>query len=381
MTPLRIFIVDDSVVVRRLLHHVIESEPDIESVGSAPNGRIALNKLSTVDVDVVILDVEMPIMNGLETLSELRKRHADLPVLMFSALTKAGAETSVEALMRGATDCFAKPTDTRNREDAYRHIRATLIPAIRDLRGRKRAAAPRPNPRISTRGHRRPRLAASLRPLVGGPSRVRPAAIAIGSSTGGPNALARVIVDLGRRFSLPIAITQHMPPLFTEMLAQRLDDTTDLSVREAKEGDVLRPGTVLIAPGDYHLVFVRTAEQVLATLTQDPPENSCRPSVDVMFRSLARCYGPSLVAVVLTGMGTDGCLGVRAIREAGGSCVVQDRATSTVWGMPGAVVRAGLADEQLPLEAIGGALRGMTLARPMPRRPSLRSVVAGRRRT
>lgn len=375
MKPLRIFVVDDSVVVRRLLHQVLDAEPELVPVASAPNGRVAMTQLESLDVDAVVLDVEMPIMGGLETLSAIRERFSDLPVFMFSSLTQDGADATVEALMRGATDCVVKPSNTRDREHALRQIRETLVPKLKALQGPPTSAPPAP-----TRSQPQPRMAKATlpsprpRPAVSLPRHRGPQVIAIGSSTGGPNALAQVIGDLGRRFSLPIAITQHMPPIFTAMLAQRLDKLTDLSVREAKDGDILRPGTVLIAPGDFHLTFVRQQQQVVAVLNQDPPENSCRPAVDVMFRSLAQCYGPSLVTVVLTGMGIDGAAGVRAAHEEGGVCIAQDRATSTVWGMPGAVVHAGLADQELPLGEIGGALRAMTMVRA--RGPSVRNAAA-----
>lgn len=375
MKPLRIFVVDDSVVVRRLLHQVLDAEPELEPVASAPNGRVAMSQLESLEVDAVVLDVEMPIMDGLETLSAIRERFSDLPVFMFSALTRSGASATVEALMRGATDCVAKPSNIRDRNDALRQIRETLIPKLKALQGRKAPAVPTP-----TRSRTQPRMAkvaASApprRPPRSGPGQHGPQVVAIGSSTGGPNALAQVIGDIGRRFSLPIAITQHMPPVFTALLAERLNKLTDLTVREAKNGDILQPGTVLLAPGDYHLTFERRQKQVVAKLNQDPPENSCRPAVDVMFRSLVRCYGSSLVTVVLTGMGIDGCAGVRAAREVGGLCIAQDQATSTVWGMPGAIIQAGLADQVLPLGEIGGALRSLTMVRGRSR--SLRSADA-----
>jgi len=380
MRPLRILVVDDSVVARRLLQQVLEREPGLEPVAFAPNGRVAMGKLTTLDVDAVVLDVEMPIMNGLETLSAIRERYPDLPVFMFSSLTQDGAKTTVEALVRGATDCVVKPTNTRHRDDALRQIGDTLIPKLKALYGRKVAAGapPRLKPQSAALAPSAPRKKRpSLKKL---PRSRTPIAIGIGASTGGPNALAQLIGDLGRRFSLPIAITQHMPPLFTSMLAQRLDKITDLSVREAKSGDVLGPGSVLIAPGDCHLTFVRRRQNVVAQLSHDPPENSCRPSVDVMFRSLADCYGSSLVTVVLTGMGSDGAAGVRLVRESGGICIAQDQATSTVWGMPGAVVQAGLAHQELPLDEIGSALRGMTLARSRPRSSPVKAVAGGGRR-
>lgn len=347
MKPARILIVDDSVVVRRLLHGALQDDPDFEPVGVAANGRLALDRIERLRPDAVILDVEMPVLNGIDTLRAIRSTNRHLPVVMFSALTKQGAKESVAALVAGATDCATKPSGCGNREEALAHVRTDLLPKLRRIlrpEAIRSDALPAPRQR-------------SLRPR-----RWRPRVLAIGSSTGGPNALARLIADLGTDFPLPIAITQHMPPLFSRMLAERLDTLTDLEVREAQDGAVLEPRRVLVAAGDYHLRFRRTNNQVVATLDQGPQEHSCRPAVDVMFRSLVELYGGDLIAVVLTGMGQDGARGAKTIRELGGHVVAQDEASSVVWGMPGSVVAAGAAHEVLPLTAIAGRLR--TLVQP-----------------
>jgi two-component system chemotaxis response regulator CheB len=338
-------------VIRRLLSDALASDPAIEIVGSAPNGRIALAKIPQVNPDLVTLDIEMPEMDGLLTIQALRKSYPKLPVIMFSTLTQKGAVATLNALSYGANDYVTKPANVGSVTAAIQNVRQDLIPKIKALcRFPGEIAKPASAP-----------PAASAPPtLVPRRPSVPPQVIAIGVSTGGPNALTQVFRDLPGDLPTPVVIVQHMPPVFTRHLAERLDAISPLTVREATPGAMLRPGEALLAAGDFHLALARVATGVVARLHQAPPENSCRPAVDVLFRSVAEIYGPGALAIVMTGMGQDGKRGATDIREAGGRVLAQDEASSVVWGMPGAVVQAGLADETLPLSKI--ALRLSTLA-------------------
>jgi two-component system chemotaxis response regulator CheB len=351
MPKIRVLVVDDAAVFRRALANELAGDPALEVVGTAANGRIALARMAQVNPDVVILDVEMPEMDGLATLTELRKVYPTLPVIIFSALTERGAEVTLDALALGATDYFTKPANVGGLEGSLEVIREQLIPQIKALfsgasRGKELRDGPRPP-------HVAPTSAV-------GPVPRRPAGrtgpvevVAVGVSTGGPNALADVFRKLPADFPVPLLVVQHMPPTFTRLLAERLSAEFPVRVREGNSGEVLQPGQARIAPGDYHMMVARDGVGVRILLNQDPPENSCRPAVDVLFRSVAQTFGPHSLAVVLTGMGQDGLRGCEAVREAGGQILAQDEATSVVWGMPGAVVRAGLADQVLPLSRIG----------------------------
>jgi two-component system chemotaxis response regulator CheB len=342
----RILVVDDAVVFRRLVSDELSRDPALEVVGTAANGRIALAKIPQLNPDLVILDVEMPEMDGLQTLAELRKSYPRLPVIMFSALTERGAEATLDALALGATDYFTKPSNVGGLDASLEVIRTQLIPEIKVLCEK---AAPRAVP-ASGPGSA---VAAPARPAI------RPGALqvlAIGSSTGGPNALAEIFPRLPADFPVPIVVVQHMPPMFTRLLAERLTAQSSLRVQEGVSGAVLQPGQAWIAPGDHHMIVVRDGNQVRLLVHQDPPENSCRPAVDVLLRSVAKTYGPNSLSVILTGMGADGLRGCEVLREAGGQILAQDEATSVVWGMPGYVARAGLADRVLPLSLLAGEI-------------------------
>lgn len=340
MAAIRVLVVDDSVVVRKVLCEVLATDPSIEVAGTAANGSIALAKIPQLNPDVITLDVEMPGLNGIQTLTEIRKLYPKLPVIMFSTLTERGASITLEALAQGASDYMTKPTNSESLASAMKQVQCELVAKIMSLASRasSRAGVPLPRPMASL-GKRR-----SLDQRVD--------VVAIGTSTGGPNALAQVVPRFPEGFPVPVVVVQHMPPLFTRLLAERLDGQSPLKVHEAEPGAKLEPGHVWIARGDYHMTVARQGTAVVLNLNQDTPENSCRPAVDVLFRSVAQIYGPGVLAVVMTGMGADGARGSEHIREAGGEILVQDEASSVVWGMPGAVVSAGLADKVCPLPEI-----------------------------
>jgi two-component system chemotaxis response regulator CheB len=354
MPRIRVLVVDDAVVVRRIVTDVLSADPDIEVVGAAANGRVALEKLPQLAPDLITLDLEMPEMDGLETLVELRKTHPRLPVIMFSTLTERGATSTLDALACGASDYVTKPANVGSVTLAQERIREELIPKIRALCGRVTRPAVVAAP---TRAVARPGLP------------VRVDVLAIGVSTGGPNALAEVIPALPEEFPVPIVIVQHMPPVFTKFLADRLSASSRLTVREGEEGGALTPGTVWVAPGNHHMTLCPDGTQVRLALNQEAAENSCRPAVDPLFRSVARLYGNRALALVLTGMGQDGLRGAEEIHRAGGQVLVQDEASSVVWGMPGAVAAAGLADLVLPLDRLAGELMQRTAVGRLPRLP------------
>ena len=377
---IKVLVVDDSVVVRRLIVDSLTGAPDIEVVGTAANGLLAQAKIDQLKPDVVTMDIEMPQMDGISAVRELRKRHKHLPVIMFSTLSAAGASATLEALSAGATDYVTKPSNVGSIAESIAAVRDQLVPKIQALAGRRQPGPPARSGPPPGRPGLKPPLAgrpggpvpgrpglAPIRPT--GPAAAGPAhaarragppgrvdILAIGSSTGGPDALTKVLQALPADLPVPVVVTQHMPPVFTRMFAERLDRSTSLHVVEAGDGMELAPGTVYIAPGDKHLVLQRRSTATLTQLSGAPPENSCRPAVDVMFRSVAALYGASAFATVLTGMGYDGRGGAKVLREAGAEILAQDEASSVVWGMPGAVVGAGLADEILPLDRIAAAL-------------------------
>jgi two-component system, chemotaxis family, protein-glutamate methylesterase/glutaminase len=340
----RILIVDDSAVMRSLLRAVVSTDSTLEVAGTAADGQSALQAMGTLGPDVVLLDIEMPVMDGLATLRKMRSGGNRAAVIMCSSLTHRGARVTIEALASGASDYVAKPAGQADRDAGIRSLAQELIPKIKALM--PQAQQPPPG---------------CPRTKVAPPVAVRAGAtalnvVAIGVSTGGPGALERVLPTLPGTFPLPVLIVQHMPEMFTELLAERLDTCCRLRVRESAEGDPVCPGWISIARGNWHMEVLAgagpTAEPRIH-LTQTALVNHCRPAVDVLFRSVAGVYGGGALAVVLTGMGSDGLEGCRLLRAAGSTVIAQDQATSIVWGMPGAVTGAGLADRVLPLDAIG----------------------------
>ncbi|WGV26904.1 protein-glutamate methylesterase/protein-glutamine glutaminase [Halotia branconii] len=333
MPKIRVLIVDDAVVVRSRVSKILSSDRELEVVGVAANGRIALAKIPQVNPDVVILDIEMPEMDGLQTLSAIRQNYPHLPVIMFSTSTRTGAIATLEALSLGASDYATKPSNLGSVEATTQHIQKELIPKIKVF-GAFSTPITNAHPIIF--------------PVHSNIEQVD--IVAIGVSTGGPNALTVVLKKLPADLPVPVLIVQHMPPMFTKLLAEQLSSKCQIPVDEAVPGVTLKPGHVWIAPGDFHLVVQRDKDVVRLDTHQAAPENFCRPSVDVLLRSLAQVYGARAIAVIMTGMGQDGLHGCQCIREAGGQVLVQDKASSIVWGMPSFVVNAGLANQIVPLD-------------------------------
>ena len=336
--PIRVLVVDDSATIRSVLSATLGADPDLKVVGTAINGQVAIASIAASPPDIVLLDVEMPVLDGISTLREIRRMHPKLPVLMFSSLTERGSKATLDALLAGANDYVAKPTAQTADEVAAR-IRDDVIVKIKTLVPRGGPAARAAPP-------------ATARPVV--PTRKEAIkGIVIAVSTGGPTALAEVLPAFAASARVPVLIVQHMPAFFTAQLAERLAKLCNAPVLEAQAGQEIRPGDILLAPGGRHLELAGDGITLRARLTDDPPENSCRPAADVLFRSAARVWGGGTLGIVLTGMGRDGLQGSRQIVEAGGTVIAQDEFTSVVWGMPGEVVRAGLADAILPLSQIG----------------------------
>ena len=345
---IRVLVVDDSVVIRHLVMHALREEKDIEVVGAEADGAAALARIAEVHPDVITLDIEMPVMDGLTALRQIRKLHPRVRTIMFSTLTTRGASSTFEALALGADDYVAKASNAGSLDQSLASLRGELVPKIRQF--------------FATPAAKAPALALAPRPAVavpcaqavrrGAPFRI----LGIGVSTGGPQALGQLIPQLPASLRVPVMVVQHMPPMFTRLLAERLNSQSQLRVVEAADGMEIRTGTVYIAPGDYHLRLRRSGSGLFGALDRGPQENSCRPSVDVLFRSLAENFGKDVLSVVLTGMGFDGLRGTQALKAAGGYSVVQDQASSVVWGMPGAVAEAGLADGVFPLAALAAEI-------------------------
>ena len=354
--PYRLMVVDDSAVIRGLLTRSLEADPEVEVLASASNGEMALSALSRHDIEIVILDIEMPVMDGLTALPKLLAAKPGLKVIIASALTRRGADISMKALAAGAADYLTKPGGASlTSADAFKR---ELLEKVKALGQARRRAAGIAKPQALLRSPAEPafepasepqRRVIALRPSA----RELPEVLAIGSSTGGPQALFRVLGALKGGVKQPILITQHMPATFTTILAEHIARASGSPAAEAVDGETLRGGRIYVAPGDFHLTVQAERGEKLVRLLKTPPENFCRPSVDPMLRSLAALYAGRVLTLILTGMGHDGLAGGRAVVEAGGTVIAQDEATSVVWGMPGAVAMAGLCSAVLPLDEIG----------------------------
>ncbi len=358
--PYRVMIVDDSAVIRGLLTRYLEADSMIAVVSSVSNGALALSALSRHPVDVVVLDIEMPVMDGLTALPKILEIRPETQVVICSILTRKNAEVSLRALRNGAADYVTKPRtgSELSSADGFKRELTEKVKALgAAARGNKKATVPRPE-----RTAARERGEVFKRPLEGVKAReivlrktpiARPEIIAIGSSTGGPQALFEVLRHLAGEMKPPILVTQHMPATFTTLLAEHIARVTGQACSEAKDGEPIRPGKIYVAPGNFHMVVKKTATANVIRLNQEEPENFCRPSVDPMLRSMAEIYGSRLLVLMLTGMGSDGQLGAEVVTQAGGAVIAQDEATSVVWGMPGSVATTGLCSAVLPLNEIG----------------------------
>lgn len=340
---IRVLVVDDSVVIRRLITHALEEDSELQVVGVAANGAIALQRIPQLNPDVLTLDIEMPEMDGLETLRHVQRDYPNLRVIMFSTLTERGASVTLEALTLGADDYVTKASNEGSLDRSMAHLREELIPKIKQFfrLPLQKSAAPL----------RRALPQPSWQSMQGAQS-APPKVVVIGVSTGGPTALAAILPQLPAGFRLPVLVVQHMPPLFTRLLAERLSASCRLPVEEASHGAPVDAGKILIAPGNFHLKVDSIGGTVRARLDQSPPQNFCRPAVDALFSSISEVYGSAVIAVILTGMGHDGLRGSEILKARGARIIAQDEFSSVVWGMPGAVVNAGLADRVLPLDQI-----------------------------
>ena len=361
--PIRVMLADDSAVVRGLLTRMLESDPDIAVVASVGDGQMAVRSVERLgNVEVLVLDLEMPRMDGMTALPELMRADPNLQVIIASSLTMRNADISLKALAAGAKDTIPKPSSASaiNQAGEFRRELVAKIKALGEAR-RRLGIAPKPmEARPVPMPQARPAKSAAairLRPMVPGVIDV----IAIGSSTGGPQALFKALAALPPELQQPILITQHMPPTFTTILAEHLSGASGRLAREGQDGEPIQKGRIYVAPGDHHMVVETRAEGHVIRLNKDAPENFCQPSVDPMYRSIARAYGGRVLGVILTGMGQDGLKGGQMLVDAGANLIAQDEATSVVWGMPGAVAAAGICAAVLPLGEIGPQIRRLAL--------------------
>jgi two-component system, chemotaxis family, protein-glutamate methylesterase/glutaminase len=354
--PVRVLVVDDSALYRKVLAELLAEMKGIEVVGRSANGKLALESIPLLRPDLLTLDLEMPEIDGLGVLHALRADHPEIGAIMLSSHTHTGADATMRALELGAFDFVPKPTAS-SLQLGIEQIRSDLAPMVEAFAMRLRSrghpsAAPSTDPmarEIPTHTAQIPSPATSVKPRV----------IALGISTGGPNALAKMMPTLPGDLPVPLLIVQHMPPVFTKSLAESLNAKCAIEVREATEGEPIRPATALIAPGGKQMGIIRPVGggDPIVTLTDDPPENNCRPSVDYLCRSVSDIFGPRALAVIMTGMGSDGLDGARLLKQRGGRVIAQDEATSTIYGMPRAVAEEGLADAIIPLDELAGSIR------------------------
>ena len=364
--PYRVMVVDDSAVIRGLLTRALEGDPEIRVVASVGDGQMAVNSLQRNAVDVIVLDVEMPVMDGLTAIPKLLAVSPSVKIIMASTLTIRNADISMRAIEAGAADYIPKPTTTREISGAD-VFKRELVAKVKALGSHARRAGSRSRPDVRPAALPAPVSAAGFRPrseTAGAPilrpitQQGKPDVIAIGSSTGGPQALFEVLSHLkGCGVTQPILITQHMPATFTTILAEHISRQCGIVCAEAKDGEMIVENRAYVAPGDYHMLVVNRGGANALSLTKDAPENFCRPAVDPMLRSIVRAYGRKVLTVILTGMGQDGMKGCQEVTAAGGVVIGQDEASSVVWGMPGAVATAGLCSAILPLKEIGPYIR------------------------
>lgn len=339
LQKIKVMVVDDSSLYRTAITSILSSEPEIEVVGTAPNGSLALKKIKLLNPDVVTMDIEMPEMDGIAALREIKRLYPSILVIMFSVHTEKGAERTVDALLAGATDFIAKPSGDGTFSSKFEKVREQLVQKIKCC---KRSKLPDECKKFGSTVNVESKPVKMMRDIV-----------AIGSSTGGPDALTKIIPTIPEDFNACILIAQHMPPVFTLHFAERLNELSNIEVREAKDYDKIRPGLVLIAPGGYHMFVKESASQgYVVSLNKNAPENNCRPSADVLFRSVALHYKENAIGVIMTGMGQDGFLGLQEMKKNNAPVIAQNKNSCVVWGMPRAVVEAGLADSEVDLNDI-----------------------------
>ena len=371
---IRVMVVDDSAVIRGLISSMLEAEAGVRVVASCANGLAAVQMVPRADPDVVILDIEMPVMDGITALPRIIQARPGTNVIIASTLSQRNAEISLQALALGAADYIPKPEAAHIGSGV--EFKRELIEKVRLFGHRsiaKRANQPHPAPATSApaQPHLVGHAAAAPRPPIAKTpvalrraGALKPQILAIGSSTGGPQALNAFLKDMPMAIGVPIVITQHMPPTFTSILAQHVGKASGWPAREAQDGETIQAGNIYVAPGDHHMLIDRKGLHSVVRLTKDPPENFCRPAVDPMLRSLAQAYGARILTVILTGMGSDGCKGAEQVVAAGGTVIAQDEESSVVWGMPGAVATAGLCSAVLPLSELGGYVANSLIGRP-----------------
>lgn len=338
MSKISVLIVDDSAIMRKLISDILAKDSDIVVVGQAVNGKDAIEKAKILKPDVITLDIEMPEMDGLTALKFLKKEVPQAKIIMFSSLTQEGAKATLEALSLGAYDFVPKPS-TKSFLESVKKIELDLIPKIKSVTLSQEVKTFKPTVQL-------PKLRSGIYRAIG-----------IGVSTGGPQTLIEIFKNIPATLRVPIFIVQHMPPIFTRHLAERLDKISPLTVKEAEDGEVIREGYVYVAPGDYHMRIKVNNREKIITLNQDPPINNCRPAVDALFESMAEVFNGTCLGIILTGMGRDGTEGARKIKQKGGGIIAQDSSSSIVFGMPRAVIEAGLADEVLSLQEIPKRIR------------------------
>lgn len=361
----RVMVVDDSSVVRGIITRALEASPGIKVVASVSNGALALKMLPSIACDVIVLDIEMPLMDGMEALPQLLAVNPNVKIIMVSALTRRNAEVSLRALSLGAADYVPKPSSGLGSADEFRNELVTKVLAHGARAQRSRPADAQASAPVLQQAARIAGVAPSGPIVLRKAAIEKPAVIAIGSSTGGPQALSEVLKNLGHGVTQPIVITQHMPPTFTAILAEHMNRYAGRPAAEAKDGEILQAGRIYVAPGGIHMLVEASGAQSVIRLSDTPPENSCKPAVDPMLRSLAEIYKKKLLTVILTGMGYDGLKGCKVVVAAGGTVLAQDQASSVVWGMPGAVAQAGICNAVLPLGQIGQAIGRVARGEPL----------------
>ena len=364
-SSIRVMIVDDSLVIRGLIKRMLETESDIDVVASVGNGQLAVDRMKAGGIDVIVLDIEMPVMDGLTALPLLMEVDPKVKILMASTLTLANAEISIEAMKMGAADYVPKPTSTIKiggpsdfRKDIVAKIKALGGPRLPALKQRDNVSD---TSTASRPGTSKVAQAAGVIQLRPSPAMAPPEIIAIGSSTGGPRALFEVLENISPDVKAPIIITQHMPPSFTAILARNINSTVGRACSEGVDGEVLENGNIYLAPGDFHMTVEAEGTKKVIRLNQDPPESYCRPAVDPMLRSIAKSFGTRVLTVVLTGMGADGSLGAKVVADAGGTVIAQDEKTSVVWGMPSAAAAMGVCSAVLPIQEIASYINNSVI--------------------